>query len=108
MSSPKSIDRRYLYALYWLVFAVLSVSGAESPGLVLHPEAVRFPWLGLMVMWALLAFGVGALYAILGPSIWKTSWPRFGAALALSGALLVFCMLTFVTDMPGLYYIPTW
>jgi len=28
--------------------------------------------------------------------------------LALTGTLLVFCILTFATDMPGLSYIPMW
>lgn len=107
MSLLKFVDWRYLYALYWLVFACLSVSAAQSPGYVLHPESVPFPWPGLMVLWALLALAVGVFYVILRPGVWETSWLRFGGALALSGALLMSCILTLVTDMPGLYYIPT-
>jgi len=108
MNRLKSIDRRYLYALYWLLFACFSVSAAGNPGYVLHSEDIPFPWGSLIVIWALLALGVGSLCAILGPSVFKTPWPRYRKALALTGTLLVFCILTFATDMPELSYIPMW
>jgi len=94
------------FALYWLVFAVFSVFAARSPGYVRHPELAPFPWLGLVIVWLILAVLVTAFYFILKPASIHRSSLRLGVAFTLSLAMVIGSILTMVTDMPGLYYMP--
>jgi hypothetical protein len=94
------------FALYWLFFAVLAVFAARNPGFVGHPELVPYPWLGLVVTWAILAVLVAIFYFILKPAFVRGSTSRLRAAFALSLVMTIASILTMVTDMPGLYYLP--
>jgi len=102
------MPRRYKlgFVLYWLLFAAFAVSAAKDPGFVRHPELVPFSWLGLFVIWGVLAVLVAIFYAILRPTFVKANFLRLTMALALSTVMVVASALTMVTDMPGLYYIP--
>lgn len=94
------------FALYWLFFAVLAVFAARNPGFVGHPELVPYPWLGLVVTWAILAALVAIFYSILKPVFMRGSTSRLGAAFALSLVMTMASILTMVTDKFGLYYLP--
>ena len=100
--------RRYFFMLYWLAFAILSIKAANDPGYVLHPETAAFPWRGLIFTWMLLGVAIGILYIILRSLTLKKPWRRLVIALIFSASLLAICIVTFFTDMPGLYYVPTW
>lgn len=110
MSSSLTIPLRLKlgFALYWLLFAVIAAFAARSPGYVHHPESVHYPWLGLVLMWAILAGLVAAFHLILRPVLVGSSPARLIAAVALSLAMSVASVLTMVTDMPGLFYVPQW
>jgi hypothetical protein len=95
-----------MIAAYWLVFAGVSIRSAQSPGYVRHPELVAYPWRGLVLMLALLALLVATFYLVLLPPRFRTSYWRLPLALALGAALLTGSILTFATDLPGLYYVP--
>ncbi|AVP96801.1 hypothetical protein C7S18_06120 [Ahniella affigens] len=94
------------FALYWLLFAVLAVFAAQSPGFVRHPELAPYPLRGLFIMWVILAALVAAFYFILRPALGGGSSARLSAGLALSVAMVTASFFTMVTDMPGLYYVP--
>lgn len=81
---------------------------AKNPGFVLHPESAPYPWLGVFEIWGILAIFTVILYAILRPATFDNSWKRLAGAVAFVALLLAFCIATFVTDMPGLFYVPTW
>lgn len=95
------------FALYWFLFAVLAIFSAQYPGFVSHPEQISFPWLRLFVVWGILAVLVGVYYFILKPAS-GSSLMRVTIALLLSGATLTACVMTFYTDMDGLYYVPSY
>jgi len=94
------------FALYWLLFAVLALFAAQNPGFVGNPDLVPFPWFGLFITWAVLAVLVSIFYFILKPAFVRGSASRLGVAFALSVAMVIGSILTMVTDMPGLYYMP--
>lgn len=94
------------FALYWLFFAVLAVFAARDPGFVGQPELVPYPWLGLVFTWEILAALVAIFYFILKPAFVRGSTSRLGAAFALSLVMIIASILTMITDMPGLYYVP--
>lgn len=56
---------------------------------------------------ALLALLVATFYLILLPPRFRTSYWRLPLALALAAAMLTGSVLTFATDLPGLYYVPS-
>lgn len=94
------------FALYWLFFAVLAVFAARNPGFVGRPELVPYPWFDLVVTWDILAILVAIFYFILKPAFVRGSASRLWAALALSLVMSIASILTMITDMPGLYYLP--
>ena len=98
--------RRYALVAYWLLFALFTLYAAQHPGLVSDPEAIPYPWRGVVVTWAILAVATGILHAVLRPRSFRGQWSRLGAALLYSSLLLVFTLVTFVTDMPGYVYVP--
>ena len=94
------------FAVYWLLFAVLSFFEARSPGYVRNPEMAPYPWGGLFFILALLALLVAAFYAVLLPPRFRQSYWRLPLALALCAALLAASIITTGTDLPGLSYMP--
>lgn len=94
------------FALYWLFFAVLAVFAARNPGFVGRPELVPYPWFDLVVTWDILAILVAIFYFILKPAFVRGSASRLWAAFALSLVMSIASILTMITDMPGLYYLP--
>ena len=99
---------RYFLTLYWLFFAALAVYLGQYPGYVLHPELAPYPWEGVLITCIALAIAVAILYAILRPGTFDRSWGRLAIALFYAGLLLLFGAVTFVTDMPGYYYVPAY
>jgi hypothetical protein len=97
---------KFAFAAYWLFFAVLSVFAAQNPGYVRHPELAPYPWLFLFAMVAFLALLVVVFYVVLLPPRFRSSYWRLPVALGLGVAMFVASVLTFVTDMPGLFYMP--
>jgi hypothetical protein len=102
------IARRYFLVVYWLLFAAMAADWGQYPGLVLNRELVPYPWKGVGIMWALLGVEVAVLYAILRPVTFRRSWGRLALALLYAGLLVAYGVVTFVTDMPGYYYVPTY
>ena len=93
------------FMVYWLLFAVLAAYLGQFPGHVRHPETVPYPWLAVILVCLLLAILLGAFYFLLLPPLFRFSWWRLPASLALGAALLAASFYTFVTDMPGYYYV---
>jgi len=102
------LGRRYFLVVYWLVFATWAVNWGKYPGLVVSPELAPYPWKAVGVTCGVLAVEVAILYAILRPVTFDRSWGRLGFALLYGACLLVFSAFTFVTDMPGYYYVPAY
>jgi len=100
--------RRWFLLFHWVAFAGLATELAKNPGFVSHSEAVPYPWLGVFEIWSILAIFTAILYAILRPVTFDNSWKRLAGAIAFVAFLLALCIVTFVTDMPGLYYVPGW
>lgn len=102
--------RRYklAFAVYWLLFAIFAIFGAQSPGLVIQPELAPYPWRGLLVMWIFLALAVALFYAILLPPRFRDSYWRLPLALVFGLALFTGSVVTPATDLPGLDYVPLW
>ena len=94
--------------IYWLVFAVLAVNWGQYPGLIAGTELPPYPWKGVVITCGVLAVETAILYAILRPVTFHRSWWRLGFALLYGGLLLVVSAFTFVTDMPGYYYVPAY
>ena len=100
--------RTYSLLLYWLVFVYIASNAAHDPGFVRYPKSASYPWGGLCFTVILLGVGCAILNAILQPASERTSWRRLGIALLFALGISTICMLTMVTDMPGLYYVPTY
>jgi O-antigen ligase len=98
--------RRYGLAVYWLLFALYSADAARYSGLVAHRQSASYPWVGLVATWVDLALEVMLLRWILRPRTFERSWGRLVVALAVYAVLAVLSAGTFVTDMPGYYYVP--
>jgi hypothetical protein len=98
--------RRYGLAAYWLVYAILTLDWARHPGFVPDPESVPYPWGAVFVTWGVVAVAVGILYAILRPPTFHQSWGRLGGALLFTAGLTLLAAMTFLSDMPGYYYVP--
>lgn len=107
MSRALPTPRAIILVLYWLAFACYSVVAAQHPGY--GPRWLPlpdFPWFGLLVIWTLLGLGAFALHVIFGA---RWSYHRkLLVGLGLYGALAVISFVTWVTDMPGLFYVPGW
>ena len=104
--AASSAGYRIGFAVYWLIFAVLAIFMADNPGYVSHPERVPFPWAWLVFVWAILALLVAGFYCLLWPPAFRRSLWRLPVALVVAVALVATSFFTFVTDMPGLYYVP--
>jgi hypothetical protein len=98
--------RRYGLVLYWLAFAVYTLDAARNPGLLLPGAPAPYPWRGVLATWLALAVLTGGLHAILRPRTFHRSWARLAWALAYSIVLLAASFVTFVTDLPGFFYVP--
>ena len=98
--------RRYCLLAYWLIFALITLQRAQVPGLMLDPEQWRYPWRGVVEMWALLAVLVGVLQLILRPATFHHSWGRLSGAILYASVLMVLSVSAFATDMPGHHYVP--
>jgi hypothetical protein len=101
-----SFARRYCLLAYWLMFALITLQQGQYPGLLTHPEQWRYPWRGVVEMWALLAVLVGILHVILRPATFHHSWGRLLGALVYATVLLGLGAASMVTDMPGYSYVP--
>jgi hypothetical protein len=98
--------RRYGLIIYWLCFAILTLRAAKYPGLVYHRESVPYPWIGVVTTWIILGAMTSVLYWISRTRKFRYVWQRLAVALVFALILLLFTFLTFVTDMPGYYYVP--
>ena len=98
--------RRYGLAVYWLLFALYTSDAARYSGYVAHRQTASYPWTGLVATWVELAFEVALLRWILRPRTFDRSWGRLAAALAVYAVLAELSAGTFVTDLPGYYYVP--
>lgn len=108
MAKVVSLLKKYCLAFYWLAFAVFTIFAAKVPGYYGRgPVSVANPWVGILLMWGLLAAGVAILHLILRPFAIQRSWRRIGIALLYLAALLVFCVLATPEEMPGLAYVPS-
>ena len=83
-----------------------AVMQAGDPGLVVHRDAARYPWLGVVATWIELALEVALLGWILRPRTYHRSWGRLAAALAVYAVLAVQSVITSMTDLPGYSYVP--
>jgi len=105
-STASELTRRYGLPLYWLAFAAITLEAARYPGFV-SPDAPRaFPWDGVLVTWAILAFATALLHAILRPQTFCRSWGRLAGAIGYAVLLNVLTVATYVTDMAGYVYVP--
>ena len=102
------LGRRYFLVAYWLVLVTWAANWGKYPGLVVNPELAPYPWKAVGVTCGVLAVEVAILYAILRPVTFDRSWSRLGFALLYGVCLLTFSAFTFVTDMPGYYYVPAY
>lgn len=103
---PAGFWRRYGLGVYWLIFAIYTLQAARDPGLVVHRDAARYPWLGVVATWIELALEVALLGWILRPRTYHRSWGRLAAALAVYAVLAVQSVITSMTDLPGYSYVP--
>ena|SRR5689334_7486308 len=101
-----ALVRRYGLFGYWIVFAALTLYEAQFPGYVLHPEQAPYPWLAILCVWALLAVLVSVLHVILRPKTFQYQWSRVVRVVVFATILLGLAIVSFVTDMPGWYYVP--
>jgi hypothetical protein len=91
------------------MFALITLQQAQYPGFLIDREQWRYPWRGVIEMWALLAILVGVLHVILRPATFQHSWGRLlGALLYATVLLLGLGPASLATDMPGYYYVPAW
>lgn len=102
----RAVLRRYVWFGYWAVFAGFTVYAAQFPGYVPRPEEVPYPWIAVFFVWIVLAVLLGILYAIVRPTTFQYQWGRIVGALAYVAVLFGAGLATFVTDMPGYYYVP--
>ena len=106
-STASALTRRSGLPLYWLAFAALTLEAARYPGFVSPDTPRAFPWDGVLVTWAILAFATALLHAILRPQSFCRSWGRLAGAIGYAVLLNVLTVGThFVTDMPGYEYVP--
>ena len=103
--TARHLGRQYFLPCWWLLFAGKTLEAANNPGYVMHPENVRYPWRGVLLVWLLLAVESAVLFAIVRPQKVRP-WRRVGAAAVLFGILSAPTAVFVVTDMPGLYYVP--
>lgn len=101
--------RAKLYGMtaYWTLFAGLAVRQAQFPGLVLEPVPQPYPWRGVFLIWAVLAIETALLYLLVRPIAINLPWKRLLALFGYCISLVMVSALTFVTDMPGHYYVPS-
>jgi peptidoglycan/LPS O-acetylase OafA/YrhL len=105
-------SRRGAFAitLLWLLGVALAARGGSSHGLVpsnVDRAAPAYEWRGVLVESAVIGAEALALYWLLFKMKRWSALARTLAACALFGALVAFCILTTVTDMPGWYYVNT-
>jgi RsiW-degrading membrane proteinase PrsW (M82 family) len=100
--------RKRGFAIYWIIFAVYTLQQAQIPGygFYLSQQEWHYPWDAVLKVWVLLAVLVGLCYAIIRPASYNYSWRRLTGALIFSVTLLVLAAFTYMTDMPGYYYVP--
>ena len=93
--------------LLWLLGAALAALSGNSHGFV--PESVRatlpYEWRGVLLESAVIGAEAFALYWLLFKTGRWNALVRTLVACALFAALVTFCILTTVTDMPGWYYV---
>src|SRR5690242_15087628 len=102
--------RSYWALVYWLAFACVAAIAARDPGYVLRSHPLPpFPWVGLAVIWTILAAETYGLHFFLhrGPKDKSALWQLTKASL-YSLALSVFSIATFVTDQGVLFEMPMW
>ena len=108
MSQLATFTKRYWLVFYWLAFACLAADWGQRPGLIPRSQPLPpYPWVGVVVTWAILAVEVGILYAILYRvgSEKRSPWQRLRSALIYTFCLSVFEVLTGATDLPGYLYV---
>ncbi len=101
-----AVFRRYGLIAYWFLFAALTLYQAQFRGFVPDPEHAPYPWLSVFWIWVVLAVLIGVLYLILRPKTFQYQWARILAAVIYASILVLLAFVTFVTDMPGHYYVP--
>ena len=94
----------------WLLGVGLVATSGNSHGLVeprLDRASLPYEWRGVVFESAVIGAEALALFWLLFKATRLTALSRTLAAFALFAALVTFCILTTVTDMPGWYYINT-
>ena len=90
----------------WIICAAVTLPMARSPGFVLQPESVPYPWGAVVITWILLALEAVVLRAVLRPARPGRLWIRLLASLVGLGILLLGVLQLGLTDQPGYSYVP--
>ena len=96
--------------LLWLLGVALAARGGSSHGLVapgVDRATLAFEWRGVLFESGVIGAEAFALFWLLFKVARWSALSRTFAACVLFAALVVFCILTTVTDMPGWYYVNT-
>lgn len=94
----------------WLLGVGLVAASGNSHGLVdsgVDRASLPYEWHGVVFESAVLGAEALALFWLLFKTRRLTALSRTLAAFVLFAALVTFCILTTITDMPGWYYINT-
>ena len=97
-------------ALLWLLGVALAARGGSAHGLVspqVDRAALPYEWRGVVFESAVIGVEAFALFWLLFKMPRRSAFARTLAAFVLFVALVTFCVLTTVTDMPGWYYVNT-
>lgn len=65
MKGLVTLLRRCGLLLLWLAFGPILANAARNPGLVLNPETVPYPWVGVFVTWGMLGLESAIVHMIL-------------------------------------------
>lgn len=98
--------RRYWLGLYGVTFAIFTLYAATFPGFVGNPEAVPYPWIGVLYTWVIIAALTFAFHRVLKPLAFLRSWKRLALAIAIASGLVAISIVMMITDQPGYYYVP--
>jgi hypothetical protein len=102
MSPVTAFLGRYGLLVLWLAFGPIVASAARHSGFAPPSESVPYPLGAALVTWAILGGQSGI--------VWFASRRSHGlrVAFGVSALLLVACVGTIATDMPGYAYVPVW
>lgn len=95
-----------LLLVYWLAFVWVAIGAGHDPGFVMHPEAIPYPVVGVVVLCVVLAMLVALLGLVLRPPTTWRRWPRIALRTSYVFLLMVLMLPAGVTDLPGITYVP--